>query len=90
MKTFKDFLEWYNNLDVIPFVEAIEKMKVFYKNKKLDLFKDGVSLPGLVLKYLINLFFGLCFGVFIYYFFIIVIFFYKVFIYLFVEFKLII
>ena len=54
MKTFKDFLEWYNNLDVIPFVEAIEKMKVFYKNKKLDLFKDGVSLPGLVLKYLIN------------------------------------
>ena len=34
MKTFKDFLEWYNNLDVIPFVEAIEKMKVFYKNKK--------------------------------------------------------
>ena len=53
MKTFKDFLEWYNNLDVIPFVEVIEKMKVFYKNKKLDLFKDGVSLPGLVLKYLI-------------------------------------
>jgi len=25
MKTIKDFLEWYNNLDVIPFVEAIEK-----------------------------------------------------------------
>ena len=33
MKTFKDFLEWYNNLDVIPFVEAIEKMKVFIKIK---------------------------------------------------------
>ena len=27
MKTLKDFLEWYNNLDVLPFVEAIEKMK---------------------------------------------------------------
>ncbi len=26
-------------------------MKTFYKNKKLDLFQDGVSLPGLVLKY---------------------------------------
>jgi hypothetical protein len=50
MKTFKDFLEWYNNLDVLPFIEAVEKMKTFYKNKKLDLFKDGVSLPGLVLK----------------------------------------
>ncbi len=27
MKTFKGFLEWYNNLDVLPFVEAIENMK---------------------------------------------------------------
>ena len=51
MKTFKDFLEWYNNLDVLPFIEAVEKMKQFYKMKKLDIFKDGVSLPGLVLKY---------------------------------------
>ncbi len=31
MKTFEDFLEWYNNLDVIPFVEAVEKMKLFNK-----------------------------------------------------------
>ena len=29
MKTFKDFLEWYNNLDVLPFIEAVEKMKDF-------------------------------------------------------------
>jgi hypothetical protein len=54
MKTFKDFLEWYNNLDVLPFIEAVEKMKDFYKLKRLDIFKDGVSLPGLVLKYLIK------------------------------------
>ena len=54
MKTFKDFLEWYNNLDVIPFVEAVEKMKLFYQERKLDIFKDGVSLPGLVLKYLMK------------------------------------
>ncbi len=50
----QDFLEWYNNLDVLPFIEAVEKMKTFYKAKKLDLFKDGVSLPGLVLKYLMK------------------------------------
>ena len=31
MQTMKDFLEWYNNLDVIPFIEAVEKMKTFYK-----------------------------------------------------------
>ena len=42
MKTFKDFLEWYNNLDVLPFIEAIEKMKEFYKMKRLDIFKDNV------------------------------------------------
>jgi hypothetical protein len=38
----------------LPFVEAIEKIKEFYKLKRLDIFKDGVSLPGLVLKYLIK------------------------------------
>ncbi len=54
MKMFKDFLEWYNNLDVLPFIEAVEKIKTFYKAKKLDLFKDGESLPGLVLKYLMK------------------------------------
>ena len=25
METFRDFLVWYNNLDVVPFLEAIEK-----------------------------------------------------------------
>jgi hypothetical protein len=54
MKMFKDFLEWCNNLDVLPFIEAAKKMKRLCKNKKLDLFKDGVSLPGLVLKYLMK------------------------------------
>ena len=54
MKTFKDYLEYYINLDVIPFVEAVEKMKVFYRERKLDIFKDGLSLPGLVLKYLMK------------------------------------
>ena len=29
-------------------------MKDFYKLKRLDIFKDGVSLPGLVLKYLMK------------------------------------
>jgi hypothetical protein len=37
MKTFKDFIEWYNNLDVSPFVEAIEKMIEFYKLKRLKM-----------------------------------------------------
>ena len=52
MKTFKDFLIWYNNLDVEPFVEAIQKICIFYREKNLDLFKDGISVPGLVMRYL--------------------------------------
>ena len=39
---------------MLPFIEAFEKMKTFYKNKRLDLFKAGVSLPGLVTIYLIK------------------------------------
>ena len=50
MITFKDYLVWYNNLDVEPFVEAIEKMFEFYQPRCLDLFKDGISVPGLVTK----------------------------------------
>ena len=29
-------------------------MKLFYQEKKIDIFKDGVSLPGLVFKYLMK------------------------------------
>ncbi len=53
MKTFQDYLVWYNNLDVVPFLEALEKQFTFYKNElKVDMFKDGISVPGLTLKYL--------------------------------------
>jgi hypothetical protein len=54
MKTFKGFLEWYKNLDVLPFIKAVEKMKDFNKLKNIDVFKDDVELPGLVLKYSIK------------------------------------
>lgn len=50
METMEDFLIWYNNLDVIPFTQAIEKQKQFYKKYGLDMFKDGISLPGLAEK----------------------------------------
>ena len=52
MKTVKDFLIWYNNLDVTPFLKAVEKQSQFYCSLKLDMFKDGVGIPGLTLKYL--------------------------------------
>lgn len=52
MRTMRDFLVWYNNLDVEPFIEALEKLTDFYKERHIDTFKDGISVPGLTLKYL--------------------------------------
>ena len=46
MQTFGDWLKYYNNLDVAPFLEALQKMKAFYTDLGVDIFKDAVSLPG--------------------------------------------
>lgn len=46
MTRFADFLQFYNNRDVEPFVEAVEKMMVFYVKNGIDLFKDTISVPG--------------------------------------------
>ena len=55
MTTFRDFIVWYNNnLDVVPFLEAIDKMSNFWKERNIDIFKDGVSVPGLSMKYLFS------------------------------------
>ena len=51
MKTMTDFLRWYNNLDVKPFLEAIEKQIEIYKSKDIDMFKDHVSIPGVAVKW---------------------------------------
>ena len=52
MNTMKEFPVWYNNKDVFPTLEAIEKMFRFYKNRHIDMFKDGISVTGLTLKYM--------------------------------------
>ncbi|KAG6592630.1 uncharacterized protein IUM83_12462 [Phytophthora cinnamomi] len=47
MKSIKDLLVWYNNLDVVPFIKAIKAQRELFKRFDLDMFADGVSLPGL-------------------------------------------
>ena len=54
MQTFGDWLEYYNNLDVAPFLEALQKMKEFYTDLGVDIFKDAVSLPGVSQQYLLR------------------------------------
>ena len=45
--TFKDFLRWYNIKDVVPTLEAIQKMLAFYHKKGIDMLKLGYTLPNL-------------------------------------------
>ena len=52
MQTLRDFLIWYNNLDVVPFLEALEKQSDVYVSKGLDMFKDAVSVPSLATKWM--------------------------------------
>ena len=47
MKSFKDFLMWYNNKDVVPTLEAMRKMIEFYHQKEIDMLKLGCTLPNL-------------------------------------------
>ena len=54
MTTLREYLVWYNNRDVTPFLEAIDKQFTFYRHRDIDMFKDGISVPGLSLLYMFN------------------------------------
>ena len=54
MTTLRDFLVWYNNRDVVPFLQAIDRQFAFYRQRGIDMFKQGISVPGLTLLYLFN------------------------------------
>ena len=49
MKSFKDFLMWYINKDVVPTLEAMQKMIEFYHQKEIDMLKFGCTLPNLAI-----------------------------------------
>ena len=45
--TFEEFLRWYNNKDVVPTLEAMQKKLAFYHKKGIDMLKLGCTLPSL-------------------------------------------
>lgn len=49
-----DFLDWYNNLDVQPFLLTLEKQCAVYAEKSIDMVKDAISLPGLDIQWLFD------------------------------------
>ena len=54
MKTFKDYLIYYNNLDTGPFCIALKNFLDIYSSQEIDIFKDFVTLPGVARKMLFN------------------------------------
>ena len=54
MRTFADWLWYYNDLDVVPGLEALQKMRAFYTEKGIDILKDAVSLPSVIIHYLLR------------------------------------
>ena len=47
MNSFKDFLRWYNNKDVVPTLEAMQKMIAFQHDRDIDMLNLGCTLPNL-------------------------------------------
>ena len=47
MQYFAHFLKWYNNKDVVPTLEAMQKMIEYYHNKGIVILKVGGTLPFL-------------------------------------------
>lgn len=47
MSTFKDFLIYYNLLDVEPGIKAIGKLQIYFREKHVDFMKSAISIPGI-------------------------------------------
>ena len=51
MRTLRDFLVWYNNIDVVPFLKALDKISQFWCRHGVNMLKEAISLPGLAFKF---------------------------------------
>ena len=47
MSSFKDFLRWYSNKDVVRTLEAMQKLLASHHDKDIDMLKLGCSLPNI-------------------------------------------
>ena len=47
MHTFAGFSKWYNNKDVAPTMESMQKLIDFHNNKGIDTLKLGSNVPNL-------------------------------------------
>lgn len=54
MQNVEYWLKHYNNIDVEPFLEALERMKSVYIERSIDILKNAVSIPGVSMKYVLR------------------------------------
>ena len=47
MQSFKDFLRWYDNTNVVATPEVMKKIIEFYHSKRIDMLMLGCTLPNL-------------------------------------------
>ena len=47
MRTFREFLRWYNNKNVVFTIDAMQKKIEFYHDKCIDMLKLGCTQPNL-------------------------------------------
>ena len=52
MSSFKDFLRWYNNKDVVPTLETMQKMIAFYHDKDINMLELDCTLPSTMLNFI--------------------------------------
>ena len=49
-----DWLQVYDEADMIPFVEALDKTQIQYYPEEINMLKDAVSIPGIFMIYVLN------------------------------------
>ena len=52
MRTIRDLLVWYNNLDVKQFLTALERQSEIYRQKGIVMLTQALSLPGLAVHWM--------------------------------------
>ena len=50
----KDWLRVYNVADVVPFIEVFRKMAEQYYPDKIDVSRETVSIPDILMTYVLN------------------------------------
>lgn len=51
MITFKNFLFWYNNADIVSFLETLDKQVSVYADCSINMLDSGISLLGLAVRW---------------------------------------